>query len=82
MTIPSASASQPNVVHGSLFSGSINIVTGAVAGVIVSVGTPLAAEGWACDAQLVEGIFRNMEGMEPPWVTIEVWRQKRYGFPQ
>jgi len=81
MRIPSASASQPTIVHGSISSGSINTVTGAVTGVTVSLGIPMAAEGWARDAQVVEGIFRIMEEMEPPWVTIEVFEAATVRFP-
>jgi len=42
---------------------------------------PLAAEGWACDAQMVEGIFRIMEGMEPPWITLDVLEAATVQFP-
>jgi len=46
------------------------------------VGPPLlAAEGWARDAQMVEGIFRIMEGMEPPWVTLDVLEAATVRFP-
>jgi len=41
----------------------------------------LAAEGWARDAQMVEGIFRIMEGMEPPWVTLDVLEAATVRFP-
>jgi len=42
---------------------------------------PLAAEGWARDAQMVEGIFRIMEGMEPPRVTLDVLEAATVRFP-
>jgi len=77
--IPSTSASQPNIVRGSISSVSTNTVTEPVMSVIV--GIPLAAEGWARDAQVVEGICRIMEGMEPPWVTIEVLEAALVRFP-
>jgi len=54
--IPSTSASQPNIVRGSISSVSTNTVTEPVVSVRVNVGIPLAAEGWARDAQVVEGI--------------------------
>jgi len=41
----------------------------------------LAAEGWARDAQMIEGIFRIMEGMEPPWVTLDVLEAATVRFP-
>jgi len=41
----------------------------------------LAAEGWARDAQMVEGIFRIMEGMEPPWITLDVLESATMRFP-
>jgi len=42
---------------------------------------PLPAEGWARDAQMVEGIFRIMEGMEPPWITLDVLEAATVRFP-
>jgi len=42
---------------------------------------PIEAEGLARDAQMVEGIFRIMEGMEPPWVTLEVLEAATVRFP-
>jgi len=36
------------------------------------VARPLAVEGWGRDALMVEGIFRIIEGLEPPWITLNV----------
>jgi len=50
--------------------------------VAAEVAVPLlAAEGWARDAQMVEGIFRIMEGMERPWVTLDVLEAATVRFP-
>jgi len=38
----------------------------------VGIRAPLATEAWARDAQMVEVIFQIMEGMEPPWVTLNI----------
>jgi len=35
-------------------------------------GRHTAIDGWARDARMVEGIFKIMESMEPPWVTLNV----------
>jgi len=51
-------------------------------GVMTDVGPlPRPAEGWARDAQMVEGIFRIMEGMEPPWITLDVLEAATVRFP-
>jgi len=63
------------------FTGSANVREGAVPDVSTRVGIQVTAEGWASDAQVVEGIFRIMEGMEPPWVTIEVLEEATVRFP-
>jgi len=36
------------------------------------IARPLAVEGWGRDALMMEGIFRIIEGMEPPWITLNV----------
>jgi len=62
-------------------TGSANAGMGVMADVSNRVDAPLAAERWARDAEVVEGIFRIMEGMEPPWVTIEVLEAAKVQFP-
>jgi len=42
---------------------------------------PLATEGWGLDAQMVEGLFQIMEGMEPPWITVNVLEAAAVRFP-
>jgi len=42
-----------------------------VAGSAVAIRS-LSGDGWGRNAQMVEGIFHIIEGMEPPWVTIDV----------
>jgi len=77
----SASSSQQNLAPTRVFNRSTNTVLGTSEDVPIRVGALLAAEGWARDAQVVEGIFRIMEGMEPPWVTIEVLEEATVRFP-
>jgi len=65
---------------------SITVETGDVAAegnIIVAVDTarPLAIEGWGQDAMLVEGIFRIIESMEPPWITLNVLENAVVQFP-
>jgi len=56
--------------------------SGRVDCVTTDVGLlPRPAEGWARDAQMVEGIFRIMEGMEPPWITLDVLEAATVRFP-
>jgi len=38
-------------------------------------------DGWARDALMVEGIFQIMEGMEPPWVTLDVMEVAAVRYP-
>jgi len=62
----------------SLASGSLPGITGnATAGLRI----PLATEGWGRDAQMVEGLFQIMEGMEPPWITVNVLEAAAVRFP-
>jgi len=42
---------------------------------------PLAGEGWRRDAHMVEGILCIVEGMAPPWVTIDVLEAAALQFP-
>jgi len=37
--------------------------------------------GWARDARMVEGIFQIMEGMEPPWITLNVMEVAAVRYP-
>jgi len=45
------------------------------------VARPLAVEGWGRDASMVEGIFHIIEGLEPPWVTLNVLEVAALQFP-
>jgi len=47
----------------------------------VYTGRPSTGDGWARDARMVEGIFQIMEGMEPPWITINVLDAAVVRFP-
>jgi len=80
-TTPVALLCCPTTAHGSVSSASINTTSEAVVGAPGRGGIALVAEGWARDAQVVEGIFRIMEGMEPPWMTIEVLEVATMRFP-
>jgi len=42
---------------------------------------PFVGEGWGRDALMVEGLFRIMENMEPPWVTLNVLDAAVLQFP-
>jgi len=42
---------------------------------------PYVADGWTRDAHMVEGIFQIIEGMEPPWVTMNVLDTAVVRFP-
>jgi len=53
----------------------------ARAGASTAVIRPLAGEGWGRDAHMVERIFRIIEGMEPPWVTVDVLEDVVLQFP-
>jgi len=46
-----------------------------------SAPSPLAVEGWGRDALMVEGLFRIIENMEPPWVTLNVLEAAVLQFP-
>jgi len=41
----------------------------------------LAVEGWGRNALMVEGIFRIIENMEPPWITLNVLEAAALQFP-
>jgi len=53
----------------------------ARAGASTAVIRLLAREGWGRDAHMVERIFRIIEGMEPPWVTVDVLESVAIQFP-
>jgi len=46
-----------------------------------AIRAPLATEAWARDAQIVEVIFQLMEGMEPPWITLNIMDAAALRFP-
>jgi len=43
---------------------------------------PVAVDGWARDARMVEAIFQVMEGLEPPWVTLDVMEVMAVRYPE
>jgi len=43
---------------------------------------PIAIDGWARDARMVEAIFQVMEGLEPPWVTLDVMEVMAVRYPE
>jgi len=62
-------------------SGSVDVVPSApVDGHSTLTGTG-AADGWMRDAHMVETIFQIIEGMEPPWVTLNVLKVAAVRFP-
>jgi len=81
------SVSSTSIVQSTITTEEIMPVSGIgisemTVNVAGSVGpSALASEGWARDAQMVEGIFRIMEGMEPPWVTLDVLEAATIRFP-
>jgi len=62
---------QVSTVPNSNVGGNTVAMCGDVVA-IADVARPLAVEGWGRDAMMVEAIFRIIEGMEPPWVTLNV----------
>jgi len=40
-----------------------------------------ASDGWGRDAHMVEGLFQIIEGMEPPWITLNVLEAAALRFP-
>jgi len=64
-----------------LNAGSNVVAMGGDVGAMVNAARPLAVEGWGRDAMMVEGIFRILEGMEPPWVTLSVLENAVIRFP-
>jgi len=69
-------SSIPEVVHGlrtivSVSRDEANVLAVPVF-VPTGVGRLATGDGWARDARMVEGIFQIMEGMEPPWVTLNI----------
>jgi len=50
----------------------------ALSGVVTR---PLAVEGWGRDVLMVEGVFHIIEGMEPPWITLNVLEAAALQFP-
>jgi len=60
--------------------GNVAVIGGDVRAMANVVGS-LAAEGWGRDAMMLEGIFRILEGMEPPWVTLSVLENAVIRFP-
>jgi len=65
---------------------SVVLATGQVAArgniaVPAVTAQPLAVERWGRDALMVEGIFRIIESMEPPWITLNVLEAAALQFP-
>jgi len=58
---------------GSLLQATASVSTAAI--------RPLVGEGWRRDAHMVEGIFRIVEEMEPPWITVDVLEATVIQFP-
>jgi len=62
-------------------SGSVDVVPSvSVAGSTTLTGTG-AVDDWMRDAHMVETIFQIIEGMEPPWVTLNVLEVAAVRFP-
>jgi len=71
---------------------STSVIKGGIAGVgangasvptAASAGTiqTSTADRWGRDAHMVEGIFQIIEGMEPPWITLNVLESAAVRFP-
>jgi len=54
---------------------------GVMSNAMTGVRVPLVTEGWGRDAQMVEGLFQIMEGMEPQWITVNVLEAAAVRFP-
>jgi len=71
-------------------SSSATVVAAAEVDVMMAPSTAVTlgcqvrqpvVDGWARDARMVEGIFQIMEGMEPPWITLNVLEIAAVRFP-
>jgi len=72
MQQPTAAVQGMMSTECSVASGSVEVVTSVpTAGHITLTGTG-ASDSWMRDAHMVETIFQIIEGMEPPWVTLNV----------
>jgi len=55
-------------------AGRPNVASGATARIA-------ASDGWGRDAHMVEVLFQIIEGMEPPWITLNVLEAAALRFP-
>jgi len=53
-------------------SGSATVTPTVSTDVQANLIRPYVAHGWMRDAHMVEAIFQIIEGMEPPWITLNV----------
>jgi len=85
-TLATTERSMVSIVSGSSEKGGTGTTSNSslpgedVAGSGVAIRS-LSGDGWGRNAHMVEGIFRIIEGMEPPWVTIDVLETAVFQFP-
>jgi len=80
-TIPGIGVENGDGGGGGDGTGGRGSSIGARFGAATAVSRPRAEEGWGRDAHMVEGIFRIIEGMEPPWITVDVLEAVALQFP-
>jgi len=85
-TLATTEGSMVSIVSGSSEKGgtrttsNIPLPGADMAGSGVAIRS-LTGDSWGRDAHMIEGIFRIIEGMEPPWVTIDVLETAVLQFP-
>jgi len=71
----------PSGGHADATVIDVAIVPRGVQNVGAVVSVVLTEDSWGRDAQMVEGLFQIMEGMEPPWITLSFLEAAVLRFP-
>jgi len=79
--VSAAAIGEAEVIVRENYMASVETSVSTKACMPTAVTRPLVGEGWGRDAHMVEGIFRIVEGMAPPWVTIDVLEAAALQFP-
>jgi len=81
-TTTTAAACQEQIpIDPSLTVATDAVVAEGSVNATVNIMRPLAVEVWGRGTMMVEGIFRIIEGMEPPWITLNVLEIAAVQFP-
>jgi len=64
--------------HLAVISGAVARIPNVASGATAQIS---ASDGWGRDAHMVEGLFQIIEGMEPPWITLNVLEAAALRFP-